>query len=703
MAGQVIEWFFRAAAPVQNNRSTIETLGGSAVRFDQAWASGRRRRSGCRESVLFTGDGEMASRLREFDWSGHPLGPPSSWPAELIVTLGLCLRSSMPTAVYWGPEFRLLYNDAWSHIPSDRHPWAIGRPAADVWSDIWDVVSPQLREAVSTKRGFSTYDQQLLIRRGDATVETYWNYSLTPILSPDGAVLGLLNQGNETTDRVMAARNQAFLLTLGDKLRDLTVGAFDAPAVLETVLGELGRHLDLARVGYADVVESDEFCAVAGNWRKPGVTDLAHGLYRLSDFGRGPNAEMLAGALIASDDVTVDARHSAAEIENFATVGVRANLLAPVVRNGRTIAFVFLNDDRPRRWTPRETSLAREAAERIWVALDRAQTLARLKESENRFTRIFEQASVGLSEVDLDGRFVRVNEAMGRILGRPPDSVAGLSVASVTHPEDLAKTRQFGRERGGDGDGYTIEKRYLKPDGASNWAVTNVTRILDDRGRPNRFFSVTVDVTERKEQDRIRAWLLAELNHRVKNNLSTVQSLARHTRFSTKSIEEFETVFNARLMALSRAHDLLMRETWTSAALGDLVSDTLAPFTLDDRAGIVIGGPEVRLSPTAAVTMTLAFHELATNAAKYGALSSAEGRISVEWSVETFQGGGVVELQWRETDGPAVSPPSHRGFGSRLIERGAARELGGRVTLDFEPGGVACAFRLPLSQKITVP
>lgn len=609
----------------------------------------------------------------------------------------------MPTAIYWGPELRLLYNDAWSHIPAERHPHAIGRPAAEVWSDIWNVVGPQFLGAMATGEGFSTYDQRLMLQRDGALVETYWNYSLTPIHGPAGDVLGLLNHGNETTDRVLTARSHEFLLGLGDKLRDLTAGAFEASAMLETVLGELGRHLGLARVGYADVVTDEEYCAVVGNWREPRVADLVHGLYRLSDFGLEPLAEMLAGTVIASDDVAADPRHSEAEAENFAKVGIRANLLAPVVRNRRAIAFVFLNDDRPRRWTRREIELARDAAERIWVALDRAEVAARARESENRFTRIFEQASVGLSEVDLDGRFVRINEAMGRILGRSPEGVAGLPVSEVTHPEELAKTRRFGRERGEDGDAYTIEKRYLKPDGTPIWAVTNVTRILDERGRPNRFFSVTVDVTERKEQERIRAWLLAELNHRVKNNLSTVQALAHHTKLSSRSLDEFESVFNARLMALSRAHDLLMRETWTTAALGDLVSDTLAPFTLDDRERIVIGGPEVRLSPTAAVTMTLAFHELATNAAKFGALSNPEGRVSVEWSIDDSRNGGVVELEWREADGPTVSPPAHRGFGSRLIERGAARELGGRVTLDFEPGGVACAFHLPLSQKITVP
>jgi PAS domain S-box-containing protein len=652
---------------------------------------------------LFTGDGEMASRLRAFDWAGHPLGPPASWPVELKTALGICLPATTPTAIYWGPDFRLLYNDAWIPVPADRHPAAIGEPAETVWSDIWDVVGPQFREAFGSGRGFSTYDQKLAMRRRGVIEETYWNYSLTPILGLDGRVLGVFNQGHETTSQVLGARAQSFLLAMGDRLRDIPSSEFRQPEVLAEMLGALARHLGLPRCGYATVDPEGRTCTVVGNWREARMPDIGSGTFPLSDFGEAIMTDMLAGRAVASDDVTADDRHTRENAENFMAIGVRANLVAPVVRGGRAFAFLFLNDDRPRHWTRHEIALARDVADRIWLALGRANAAARLRESERRFSAFFDQASVGLSQVSPDGAFIRINESMGRIIGRSPGEIAGVTVADVTHPDDMLETRARAREVSEQNEGFALEKRYVRPDGTVTWAVTNVTRLVDDRGEPNGFFSVTTDVSERKEQERIRAWLLAELNHRVKNNLSTVQALAHHTMASSATPEEFERVFSARLMALSRAHDLLMRETWTSAALGDLVSDTLAPFALDDDRRIMIGGPEVRFSPTAAVTMTLAFHELATNAAKFGALSRPEGRVSVEWAVDRSRNGGVVELRWRETDGPVVAPPERRGFGSRLIERGAARELGGRVRLDFEPEGVACAFHLPLSQKITVP
>lgn len=656
-----------------------------------------------RELALFSGDGEMARRLRAFDWRNHPLGDPAGWPLELRAAVGIGMHSSVPTAIYLGRELRPVYNDAWSPVLAERHPDAIGRPAREIWADIWRVVGPQFEQALETGRGVSAYDQMLPMLRGGVIEETYWNYSLTPIVASDGEVSGVFNQGNETTERVMTTRSQAFLLELGDRLRDLTDGDFNASSVLAVALGALGRHLGLSRAGYAVVDELGRACTVAGSWRDARGTELSSGPHLLADFGEPLIVDMMAGRVASSDDVASDPRHSPQVARNFAAFGVRANLVAPVVRAGRSIAFLFLNDDRPRRWTRHHADLAREVADRLWSALDRAEATRRLRRSESRFAAIFEQSAVGLSEVDQRGRFLRFNESMARILGRSPDEAPSLSVEDVTHPDDMPATQASIVESADRNEPFTLEKRYVRPDGEPVWVVTHVTRLTDEAGAPSGFFSVTTDVTERKEQERIRAWLLAELNHRVKNNLSTVQALAHHSRMSTSSAEEFEATFNARLMALSRAHDLLTRETWTSAPLSDVVNGTLAPFALDDDRRIVIGGPEVRLSPTAAVTMTLAFHELATNAAKFGALSRPEGRVAVEWLVDTERNGGAVDLCWRESCGPVVAPPVRRGFGSRLIERGAPRELGGVARLDFQPGGLACAFHLPLSQKVMVP
>lgn len=150
----------------------------------------------------------MSALIRDYDWEGTPLGPLEQWPQSLRSALSICLHSSFPTAIYWGPELRLLYNDAWSPVPAERHPWALGRPAREVWADIWDVIEPQFAAVIREGQGFATFDQMLPMVRGGAVRETYWNYSFTPVHGESGAVDGVLNQGHETTERILYERSR---------------------------------------------------------------------------------------------------------------------------------------------------------------------------------------------------------------------------------------------------------------------------------------------------------------------------------------------------------------------------------------------------------------------------------------------------------------------------------------------------------------
>ncbi len=649
---------------------------------------------------MFRGGGEMTRRIRDHDWSSTPLGDPAAWPQSLRAVAGICLNSSFPTAVYWGPDLRLLYNDSWAPIPGDRHPAALGKPAAEVWSDIWDIVGPQFARVIETGEGFSAYDQMLPMLRDGRVEETYWTYSFTPVLDEAGRVAGILNQGNETTDIILTTRSQSFMLALGDRLRDVVAVDADPDAVLETTLAAVRAQLDVARVGYAEIEPDERHCVVVRDSRAESSVSLVGGRFRLDDFGRDLFDTVRAGAPGQVANIAEDPRIPQSAQAAYAKVGVVANLLVPLVRNGRAIALLFLNHPEPRRWNPHEIKTLREVVERMWLALERARALARLKRSETRFAALFGQSSVGLTETDVDGRIVRVNDSMARMLGRPQAELVDALVSDLTHPDDLGEVQSRIAGTLETGEPFDVENRYVRPDGSSFWAVSNVSRLVDDAGRANGVFAVTSDITERRDAERLRTLLLAELNHRVKNNLTTVQALVRQTLRSSRSPEQFEAEFGARLMALSRAHDLIMRETWTSADLRELLGDTLAPYAGEAPPRVTISGPEVRLSPTAAVTLNMAFHELATNAAKFGALSAVDGHVEVDWTIDSAGPTPVVELFWRERGGPAVAPPVWRGFGSRLIERGLAQELGGQVRLDFAPAGVFCAVRLPLSEKV---
>ncbi|MEQ8699769.1 MAG: HWE histidine kinase domain-containing protein [Bauldia litoralis] len=227
------------------------------------------------------------------------------------------------------------------------------------------------------------------------------------------------------------------------------------------------------------------------------------------------------------------------------------------------------------------------------------------------------------------------------------------------------------------------------------WWTYGYSPIDDENGQVGGVLVVCNDVTERILADQRRELLARELSHRVKNTLATVQAIASQTLQGDIGIEDARTAFTARLMALSRVQDILTGEPGAGAPLSKVVANALEHQGLDRFA---TNGPRVRLLPTAVTAMAMALHELSTNAAKYGALSTPDGRVSVEWGIRRPDDGeATFVLRWIETGGPPVTPPKRRGFGSRLIERGIAMELEGEATITYAPDGVTCVIEAPLS------
>jgi two-component sensor histidine kinase len=206
------------------------------------------------------------------------------------------------------------------------------------------------------------------------------------------------------------------------------------------------------------------------------------------------------------------------------------------------------------------------------------------------------------------------------------------------------------------------------------------------------------EIERRRRSEEQQQLLINELNHRVKNTLATVQSIVAQTSRSGRTAEEVREATEGRLLALSAAHDLLTRHYWEGADVCVVVERALAPFRGDGAGRIRLGGPRAALAPQQALAIAMALHELATNAVKYGALSVASGRVLVDWTVDD----GRLRLNWAEQGGPPVSAPSGRGFGSRLLERGLARDLGGEVRIAFEPAGVRCEIRAPMAAPSSV-
>jgi two-component sensor histidine kinase len=241
---------------------------------------------------------------------------------------------------------------------------------------------------------------------------------------------------------------------------------------------------------------------------------------------------------------------------------------------------------------------------------------------------------------------------------------------------------------------YDVEYRVKQPDGSWRWLSAWGSVEFEGKGAKRKAVAIagaSRDLTEVKRAEELEQLLGNELNHRVRNTLATVQSIVIQSLRGAVDLESARKAVNARIVALAGAHDLLTDRSWLGANLNDLVARALAPFA---SGHITVEGPSLDVSPKQALAISLALHELATNAAKYGALSRPGGRVDLRWEVQN----GQLHLSWRETGGPQVVPPSRRGFGSRLLEDVLSRDLDGQTRIEFAADGVRCSITAACSE-----
>jgi len=300
-----------------------------------------------------------------------------------------------------------------------------------------------------------------------------------------------------------------------------------------------------------------------------------------------------------------------------------------------------------------------------------------------------------------EGRFEYISPSVMEFLGHAPEDVMrdpNLWLSKVRDADRPAVMEMITNTRGLD---KPIEYRIVR-DGNEIWIRDQPFLLPSDTADRIRIAGLARDITQAKHADQQRDLMIGELNHRVKNTLALVQSLAAQTGHTAASFEEFEKAFTTRLHALAAAHDLLTDTNWEGTTLHHVIKTAVAPFTVREgrTAHIDIGGPTVWLNSNTAITLALAFHELVTNAAKYGALSIETGRVAISWVANPAVNPTEVDLTWRESGGPAVKPPTRSGFGSMLLERVLAYEADGKVDLSFPKSGVEFNFKLTLSDKV---
>lgn len=610
--------------------------------------------------AFLDGGGRMGQLIRDQDWASTPLGPPETWPQSLRSALSICLNSSFPTAIYWGPELRLLYNDAWSPIPAERHPWALGRPAAEVWEDIWEVVGPQFAKVLETGEGFSAYDQMLPMERGGSVQETYWNYSFTAIRGEDNRIAGIFNQGNETTQIVQARLNAA------KEVSRLSMMFRQAPGATAILRGP-DHVFDIANPAYLDLVGKEEI------------------------IGK-PVREALPEVVAQGFTDLLDQVYSTGETHVGHAVPVTLN------RNGTTeqryVDFVF-------------QPISDEVGERqgIFVqATDVTETMRALtaaRDSEEKYHAIVNSIDQMIWSTRSDGYHDYFNDRWYDFTGVPPGSTDGQEWVGMFHPEDQDRTMAVWSDSLATGKPYHIEYRLRHRSGEYRWVIGRAQCVRDESGQIVRWYGTCTDIHALKMAEESRQLLLDELNHRVKNLFTLVGGIVSMAARTSETPAKMAEAVKGRVQALARAHDLIRFSSHGSitegrVSLGDLVGQILAPHLGEDFGDAVLSeGPQIQLGERASTGMALILHELATNAAKYGALSQTGGRLSIRWAVS----GSNLAMTWtEESPTPNAGVVSGQGFGSRLIRATVEGQFMGQVNFEPTEFGIAIRMELELEQ-----
>ncbi len=284
------------------------------------------------------------------------------------------------------------------------------------------------------------------------------------------------------------------------------------------------------------------------------------------------------------------------------------------------------------------------------------------------------------------------DEGQARIFGidLPATKFDLASVAPFIHPEDWPRLEKIVRGFGPGQNTARSELRIVRPDGEERWCSVVATASFGADDSVARISGVTLDISERKLIEGRQELLAREVDHRARNALAVVQAIVRLTK--ADDIRGYVAAVEGRVRALAHVHDLLSQARWQGADIYKLIAEEMAPFSEGDPARLTLNGPAIVVDANRAQTISLALHELATNAAKYGALSEPQGKVHVGWSVEN----GSLTIDWREADGPAVEPPTRSGFGSKIINASVATQRGGSAHFDWRPEGLECAITIPL-------
>jgi PAS domain S-box-containing protein len=655
----------------------------------------------------------MVELVRNFDWRGTPIGPRESWPHSLGVITDTILSGGFPAIVLWGPDLIQIYNDGYRKIMGGKHPAGLGQPTRECWPEVWAINEPIYERVRGGETVIFTDALYPLARNG--RVEDVWlTLSYSPLRDDRGTIAGVLVVLLDVTDRVVSERDnealrqqQEFLLRLTDALRPVS-NPVDMQNIAIRMLGEklgvdraLYYRAELGRDGWAHIVDGEYY-------RTPGTATIAGTRRANRDYGGELFAQLEQGKSLSVPDLASHPMLTAQQKDRYRALGLGSFIAVPLHKEGRYVGGLSVQCVGPREWNGAQLELVEAVAERTWSAAERARAEAALLESEERSSLAIEAGQLSSWDWDIRSGRIAWNDRHYLMQGYEIGEITPSFEAWLdrVHPDDRERALEMIEASRRDRTVYSHTFRTLHPDGTIRWCAARGNFFYDETGQAIRMIGVMEDVTERKhaekalqDSEKRARLLLGELQHRVRNTLSIVRSIARRTAESSASVEDYKAALDGRLDAFSRTQALVTRDPLAGLDLEYIVAEELRPYGVDRRLQFSIRGPRLRLRPKAAETMALAIHELATNAAKYGALSVATGRVDVAWEIDAES--RFVRMSWAEKGGPSVTPPGdRRGLGTELIEQMLVYDLDARTLLDFAPSGLRCTIELPFEDRL---
>ncbi|GAA0259945.1 hypothetical protein GCM10008965_30560 [Methylorubrum aminovorans] len=619
------------------------------------------------------------------------MGAAETWPPSLKATISLLLGCGFPMIALWGPNLIQVYNDGYRDLMGLKHPAGLGQPTRACWPEVWHINAP-IYERVWAGETLTFEDALYPLTRSGRLEDAWFTLTYSPLRDDSGAIAGILVILVETTSRVLADRalresearfraelerqvqeRTAELQASRDLLKATMDSSMDMIQVFKAVRDASGEIVDFQWLLNNHTSES-RYGEVSGQSlleRNPGV--VQEGIF--DTFKR---------VIETGQPATAERRYVHEQFDGW--------FFQCAVKLGDGVAT-----------TTKEISAWKAAQEEVLRLRDEIAQAA-LRESEDRFRTLASLIPVLLWRSDESGQQNALNEAWLAYTGQTlPQSQDGGWLEAI-HPDDRDASQEAFRVGREQQRLIEVQPRIRRHDGEYRWFLVRQAPIVDAEGHVTQWIGAAMDIHELHDLQERQAVLVAELQHRTRNLLGVVRSIAHQTMVQTGPTERFREQFNDRLAALSRVQGLLSRSEQEPITLRTLIRTELEALGAGDFADrIHVAGPPVRLRKASVQTLALAMHELATNARKYGALTTEHGRLSVTWRADrNEQGDGNLLIEWieegisrpRETYGP-----TRRGYGRELIERAMPYALNAKTRYELGETRLLCAIELPLGER----